>query len=129
MLNRNPYSSKTMTYHKSSAYHHHISLLDQAKQSTFANVIDISNTSKFVAEKAIVLLHLNQNIFPEDFKITDCKAKVDAQVYPNGIIQLNFDQLNLSPGETTQCTYRLNLSKTEIDKAELVKKTYLFFFQ
>ncbi|MDA3912397.1 MAG: hypothetical protein PF448_13670 [Bacteroidales bacterium] len=129
MLNLNPYSGATMAYHKSSAYHHKISLLDRALKSTYINDIEISNSSDFIADKAVVLLHLNQNISPENFKITECKAQVDAQVYPNGIIQLNFDQLQLKPGDTMHCTYRFKLSGTETEKEALVKKTYLFFFQ
>jgi hypothetical protein len=129
MLNLNPYSGATMAYHKSSAYHHNISLLDRARQSIYVNDIEISNSSDFNADKAIVLLHLNQNISPEDFNITECKVQVDAQVYPNGIIQLNFDKLNLNPGETIHCTYRFKLSDPKIKKEAIVKKTYLFFFQ
>jgi hypothetical protein len=129
MLNFNPYSGATMAYHKSSAYQHNISLLDRARESTYVNDIEISNSSAFIADKAIVLLHLNQKVSPEDFKITECKVRVDAQVYPNGIIQLNFDKLQLNPGETIHCTYRFKLSETKIKKETIVKKTYLFFFQ
>lgn len=129
MLNLNPYSNATMAYHKSSAYEHSISLMDQAKQATYLNEIAIRNSSDFIADKAIVLLHLNQNISLKDFEITDCKAQVDAQAYPNGIIQLNFNHLKLEPGETLHCTYRFKLSENETKKETIVKKTYLFFFQ
>ncbi|MEA1874363.1 MAG: hypothetical protein U9N51_08055 [Bacteroidota bacterium] len=128
MLNLNPYSGASLAYHKSSAYQHNISLLERARESTYVDDIEINNSSNFTAKKAIILLHLHQKINLDNFKIIACKTQVDAQVYPNGIIQLNFDELNLSPGETLHCTYRFKLEES-IDKNSLIKKTYLFFFQ
>jgi len=129
MLNLNPYSGSTLAFHKSKAYEHHLNLMESAQKSIYINDIEISNSADFIADKAIVLLHLSQNVNPEDFKITKCNAKVDAQVYPNGIIQLNFNDIELKPSETLQCTYRFKLASSDIKQEALVKKTYLFFFQ
>lgn len=129
MLSRKSYSDTNIAYHKSDGFTHNISLFNQALQSTYVDQVELINTAKFTASKAVIMIHLNQNADVESFEITDCNAETSSDIYPNGIILIHFENIHLKAGENIECSYRFRLKNKAVDKSKIVKKTYLFFFQ
>ncbi|MEA3446986.1 MAG: hypothetical protein U9Q98_00845 [Bacteroidota bacterium] len=115
-----------LKYHKALTYNHTLSLLAKANKSLFTDKIQLFNSSRQVAKKAILMLYLSIHPVKNDVEIIECNYSYDLHIYPNGIIQINFENLELQPNERIKFVLRIKTGDS-VSKEHIIKNNYLFF--
>ncbi len=126
MKNNAHISHTNLKYHKALTYKHNLSLLAKANDSLFTDKIQLYNSSGQVAEKAILMLYLSIHPDKKDVDIIECNYPYDIHIYPNGIIQMNFDDIELPPKASIEFVLRIKTSQ-QVTKEKIIKNNYLLF--
>ncbi|MGC9331129.1 MAG: hypothetical protein ACP5DZ_04540 [Bacteroidales bacterium] len=115
-----------LKYHKALTYKHTLSLLAKTNKSLFTDKIQLCNSSSQVAKKAIFMLYLGINPGKNDIEIIECNHPYNLHIYPNGIMQMNFDDLELQANERIEFVLRIKTGDN-VSKEHIIKNNYLFF--
>jgi hypothetical protein len=120
-------SEQKLKYHKSSGYKQSLNLFKQANKSVFTDRLTLINTGRLTANKVVLMITLNIKPNSSDVEVLDGVDNHNLHVYPNGILQITFEDILLPPGKGIPFAYRIHTGNTDIPKEEIIKNIYLFF--
>ncbi|MFP4664964.1 MAG: hypothetical protein ACLFM1_11105 [Bacteroidales bacterium] len=127
MKNRTFISRKDLKYHKSSSYKHNIKLLENAYQSVLTDEMYLTNSGNMTAGKVVLLMMLGIKPERSDVEILESSHPYNLNVYPNGFLQICFQDISLAPGEYIRIAYRIRTGKTDLPRDKIITNNYLFF--
>ncbi|HKK68561.1 MAG TPA: hypothetical protein VJ946_10125 [Bacteroidales bacterium] len=120
-------TEQKIKYHKSSGYKQSVNLFKEANKAVFTDKLTLINTGRLTANKVVLMITLNITPQPSDVEVLESDHNHNLHVYPNGILQVTFEDFLLSPGNGINFTYRINTGKTDMPKEKIIKNIYLFF--
>ena len=120
-------AANKIKYKKLKSYYHSRNIYNQTDSNSVCNDFVFINTTNQTAPKAVLLLYLD--IKPDKnctFKITECTHKHRYNIYPNGIIQVDFETDPIKPGEKIKLKYQISSDDKISNRENLIKKINFF---
>jgi len=114
-------------YRKLKSYYHGRDINNQTDSKSVSNDFVLVNTTNQTAPKAVLLLYLK--IKPginSTFKITECSHKHRYNIYPNGMVQVNFETDPIKPGEKIKLKYKISSENEISNRDNLIRYTNFF---
>lgn len=100
---------------------------NEGVDNVIEDTIELFNTSKYAAKNAIFIQHLGFEIDEKDFNLENCSHDIDYKVYPKGIIQFSFNDIELETKDKIILKYKINTRNNQISENNIICNNYLFF--